>query len=252
MLRILVLTCLLSSWNSYATELVLYTHSSQNESFLNEQKALRGLDGGGHRALLIELVHMIATKVNQPWNLTHIPYIRGIRELQNKNNIVFFNVIPRDQNKDSLKWVGPVMPITFSLYESIHSPLKITSIDDAQKANYICILRGTLVEQTLQKRGFTNLFIHSSYKNCVNMLIKGRVDLIVLPNLSVYQQLITTGLYGTEVRMTAVDVLKEQGYIAFSKEIPDHVINQWQESLNKVLKSTEYSLLTNKMLPKKH
>lgn len=236
--------CLLSfSLQLSASEIFFMTHSLQGQTYFDEKGELRGKKHAGKRAFNLEIVREMMLIMEHPTKIHEYPFIRGLRMVQKCPDFAFFNVSRTPEREDAVKWVGPVQIEKDYFYEMKNSPTGITSLEDAKKVDAICVLNGAIHHETLLKNGFTNLITNVSYVNCFKMLKSGRVNLTPSACCTVSKKLEEAGIGLDEIQQTPVVLLESGGYIAFSKNISDCVIKQWQEAFDQLKESGKYQKL---------
>ena len=123
------------------------------------------------------------------------------------------------------------------------NPTGIQTLEDAKKVSAICVLNGNIHDEFLKNNGFTNVFRSHSYTSCLQMLALKRVDLTPSTALSLIQNLKDAKVLQEDVQKTPVLLFMSEGYLAFSKNVPDDVVRQWQAALEQLKKSGKYDQL---------
>ena len=72
------------------------------------------------------------------------------------------------------------------------------------------------------------------------MLKAGRVYLTTSNDTSISERVREAGIIPEDIQQTPVVVMKATGYLAFSKNIPDDVIRQWQTAFDQIKESGKY------------
>ncbi len=75
------------------------------------------------------------------------------------------------------------------------------------------------------------------------MLNVGRIQLILSSSTMFNQTVKVAGLKVGDFVKTQVRIMKGEGYIAFSKNVPYQVIKKWQDVLDDIKRSGEYNRL---------
>jgi polar amino acid transport system substrate-binding protein len=249
----MILGMIMCFWMGFAnaSQLQFITHNVEGESYKHENGELRGKKAGGRRAFNLELVREMMTYLNYPRVFRAVPFKRGLFYVQNEDNYVFFNVSRNPTRENTVKWVGPLQRDQSYFYELSSAPSGIQTLDDAKKGNQICVLNGGVHETFLQKNGFKNLISNVSYKACFRMLALKRVSLTITSVLSLSERLKGAGISPQDIKQTPVLLTNSEGYLAFSKNISDDIIQQWQNALDHLKLSGKYSQLVQEYLPEK-
>ena len=233
------------------SELRFITHNVEGQTYLDEKGELRGKKSAGRRAFNLELVREMMVQLDYPRDFRVVPFKRGLLYVQKEDNYVFFNVTRNSNREDTVKWVGPLQSDQSYFYELKSTPSGINTLEDAKKGNQICVLNGGVHETFLKERGFKNLISNVSYTACFKMLNLKRVSLTVTSVLSLPDRLKEAGISPEEINQTPVLLTNSEGYIAFSKNISNDVIQQWQDTLDYLKLSGRYSQLVQEYLLEK-
>lgn len=234
-----------------ASDIQFYTHSSEEQTYLDESGELRGKKySNGKRAFYVEVIREMMSHMQPSKKIIQLPFKRGFNAVQEQNNIAFFNVSKTPSRENMVKWVGPLLIDRDYFYKMKNTPTKIETLEDAKKVEGICVLNGSIHESILRKNGFENIYTNKSYVNCFKMLILGRVNLVPASSVKI-KQLEHEGMLISKIQQiqkTPVLLLESGGYIAFSNNIPDKIIIKWQAALDKIKKSGKYQQLYKKFI----
>jgi polar amino acid transport system substrate-binding protein len=227
-----------------AHDVQLLTHDSEQETFVDEHGELHGVKGAGLRAFLVEVVDaLIADLDHQPREIKVVPFARGFRMVQNTPGCALFNVGRTEEREDTVRWVGPTFESEVWFYKRRGADLEITSIEDAKAARRVCVQNGAGDEALLSKLGFENLQRVKSQGQGLKMVALGRADLAPVGEI-VFESLCQEfGVSPDALERTSVRVAHTIGYIAFSKDTPDEVIERWQKALDALKASPRYKEL---------
>ncbi len=245
--RIIVLTAMMiwMGTDSIASEIQFMTHSLKWEVYTDEKGEIRGKEHGGRRAFNVELVREMMILLKHPVHFMEVPFKRGFNLSQSKRNYAFFNVNRTPEREETVKWVGPLQSSITYFYELKNAMTGIQNFEDAKRVNSICVLNGNVHHKLLEKKGFTNIAPNSSYSACIKMLIRGRVNLTPLSNIS---SIIKDPEFSKVVQRTPVKLSDSKGYLVFNISTPDSVIQQWQETLDQIRQSGRYKQLVQQYL----
>lgn len=226
-----------------ASRITFLTHSLGEQSYLEGAKILRGKEHGGRRAFDIELVREMMLLVGERAEIEEIPFKRGLMLVQSSPDYALFNVNRTEEREHTVKWVGPLQSSITHFYENAKAPTGIKSMEDAKRVGSICVMRGNVHHRYLERQGFTNIYPVNSYASCIDMLILGRVSITPLSNLSALAE--SKNPEATLVKKTPVKVMESEGYLAFSKNTSDALIEEWQAALDEIKASGRYDELLN-------
>ncbi len=146
------------------------------------------------------------------------------------------------------KWVGPLIPEKIVLFARKDSGLIIKSPKDAKKVGSIATVSGYASEKLLKAMGFTNLASQRSPLQGPDALKFGRVDLWINSNITMKKTALAAGV--DPDLFEPVFVLKEiPSYLAFSKSVPDHLVNQWQAALDDMKQDGTWERIVSGWVP---
>jgi polar amino acid transport system substrate-binding protein len=224
------------------------THDVQGATYTDENGVLRGLEKTGKRAFTVELVRKMMVLLNHPQTVKVVPFKRGFFTLQNEPDYALFNISRKPDRENLVQWVGPLLDEITYLYELKDTPTPVLSLDDARKADRLCVRIGTAGYDILMKKNFKNIHQNSSGAACFKMLAARRVALVSSDINSFRGKLKLAGVSEEKIQQTPVIVHKSQGYIAFSNNISKAEIARWQNALEALKRSGEYDDLVEKYL----
>lgn len=250
-LQFLIAVIGLNSVNVFASDIQFLTHSSEEQTYLDERGELRGKRySNGKRAFYVEVIREMMSDMKHSKKITQVPFKRGFKAAQKQTNIALFNVSKTSSREHMFKWVGPLLKETDYFYEMQDNPTEIKTLEDARGVKSICVLNGGIHESILKNNNFKNIYTNKNYVNCFKMLILGRASLIPASSVKM-KQLEQEGMPISGIQKiikTPVILLESRGYIAFSKSISDETIKKWQRSLDRIKKSGKYQHLYNKFV----
>lgn len=244
-LLFLLSTCAITSAST--SEFRILTHNSKNQIKVVDG-IYHGIEKAGKRAFYVELVKVLLKKMNYPVTIENVPFPRGLVWVQTEDNFIFFAVQRTESREKTVKWVGPISMGSDYFFELKSKPTKITKIEDATNLR-VCVLRKSVHDDHLSKKGFTRLLRHSDYTICFDMLAHGRVDLAISSPDTYEDKLKATETPLEKIQSTGVIVLQGNIYIAFSKNIPDQEIEKWNNALAEIKRSGVYQELLGRYLP---
>jgi ABC-type amino acid transport substrate-binding protein len=201
-------------------------------SFNTKEQKLKGI--------AVKIVKKILEDINytnkiyiQPWDVAYdnIKY--------NKNKIIIA-MVKTKQREDLFKWVGPIININSNLYKRSNDNITIKNYNDAKKVKYVTVVSKYPEYEILKSMDFDNLFEVYSVIGSIRGLINNRVDLITVGDIVLDFSISQAQIDNTLIKNTNLLILSNKLYIAFSRDVSDDIINKWQKSLNKLIKSGIY------------
>jgi ABC-type amino acid transport substrate-binding protein len=139
--------------------------------------------------------------------------------------------VGRTPSRENLfKWVGPIGVWKPTLYANAASNLTIASPEDASKAGKICVVKEDLRHNLLRDLNFTNIEAVAEDGICARMLSQGEVSLWMGSATSFKGIIAKENLSEADFK-PMYDVFNNPLYLAFSKDVPDSVVSEWQQDL---------------------
>jgi polar amino acid transport system substrate-binding protein len=221
-----------------AAELQIYTHTTEGQVISENGHNLQGREHAGERAFYVELVRALLAELNLNISINEVPLARGLMMLKDQRNIVFFSVNRTPARENMASWVGPIKEkgaINY-FYENPKHPTGIKILSDAKNLP-VCVSRANTLEDFLKKQSFTHLVSVSNHIQCFNMLVAGRVSIVVSRADNIEDRLQSLGLSMANIQTTPVFIEGEAGYIALSKDVLPEEVKRWSTALQKIKSS---------------
>lgn len=242
--RITVLVLLISSSvfshtcksNENQHSITYYTEVYPPSSYYQNDKLI------GLSVELIKLIWQAQNIAEQPIRV--VPWARGYKEITSRPNIALFSMSKTAQRAPKFKWVGPLFTSQYFIISHPDFELSIDHISDAFEYS-IAVVRDDATESIIKESGYPNkqIIAAKSMQNALALFKANRVSLLAISRSglksAIKQQYIDPKQFKNLFFLKSVE-----DYIAFSKETPDEVINQFQTSLDKLKK--EHQLLKRK------
>ncbi|MDO9617745.1 MAG: ABC transporter substrate-binding protein [Pseudomonas sp.] len=240
----LSLTGLLAPTTCLARDWLIYTHSLDSQAELIDGQ-LRGREHAGKRAFFLELVRELLADMAEPLPIQEVPLARGLAQLQQRDDVVLFNLGKTPERLPLAHWVGPIWEETDWLYENTLHPTGIQSLHDA-KSLPVCVLNSSSHDERLTALGFSQLKRNNAYSTCFGMLAAGRIALVASADSGLAQRLREAGVTADKVRPSAVQLGRDEGFIALSRSMPEQDIARWRAALQRVQQDGRFQALQNR------
>lgn len=203
------------------------------------------VENGTLKGLSVDLLKMIWSELGlKPQKINMLPWSRGYNLLKNRPNTVLFSTAKTEERAEMFKWACPISVNTRTALIALKTKrITINSIDDAKKFK-IGTLRNDAAEQILLSMGFNHKQIDpvSSLDQNIRKLDIGRIDMIAFNEYSFYNMLDADGIRRNKYE--TIYLVKETiPCYAFSRDVPDNQVRQFQNALDKIRKSPEYQKL---------
>ncbi len=200
------------------------------------------LENGELKGIAVDLLKLIWQDLGiEPQEIKILPWARAYRMLQNGERTVLFSTAKTEERADQFKWACPITTSSGTAFIALKSKhLVVNSAQDLKKYK-IGTIRNDAAEQLLLYQGFDAERIEpvSNLFQNLKKLEVGRIDLIAYNDDSFYRTLVKNGIRVDPFETVFVEKRVEPCY-AFSKDVPDGLIQKFQEALDKQRESARY------------
>jgi polar amino acid transport system substrate-binding protein len=238
---ILILLLILTS-SSYAQKINLVTELYSPFQIIGDDDQLTGF--------AIELVEIMNQKSGIETDIQVYPWARSFEMAKTIPNTFIFSISRTPERKQMFKWIGDYYTSTDALYSlASREDIKINSITDAKKYITAATRRGA-GEQRLEKLNFTKdkLVITSNQEQSLQMLIRGRVDLITNNDLNFFKMIEKFG-YTNDHFKKAYSISTVNFGIAAHPNTDVHLINKMKKALEDIKTDGTHGKLMEKWFP---
>lgn len=232
---------LLLAANARADSWQLLTHSTDGQ-VSKQQGQLHGMPHAGKRAFFVELLLRLQQELQLQASMRDVPLARGWQTLSTTPRVALFNLSRTLVREPHARWVGPIWQEADYFYERSAYPTGVLRLEDARLLP-VCVLNGNVHDQRLSELGFSQLTRSNQYEGCLQMLVAGRVALIVSSSRDIAQKLRAANINPREISQLPVVVNADDGYIALSPDTPDAEVRRWQAGLDKLRHNGDYQRL---------
>lgn len=207
-------------------ELRIITEISPPYNFIDKDYQITGQS--------TEIVQAIMEYTGTKAEIETMPWSEGLALAETGPGIVLYSTNKTPQREDLFKWVGPIGSYEQAFFAKKGSGIEIKSLEDAMKVNSIGVYKDDAGAQFLESHGFENLDISMTDAQALQKLMKGDVDLWLgtKDGLALMAEEASVNIDDLELMPTVV--IKANLYIAFSKDIPDDIITEWQTALDEL------------------
>jgi len=182
----------------------------------------------------VDIVRAIRDRLGIESEIKVYPWARGYKFLETRKNTALFSTTRSKKREELFKWVGPIAEKKIGLFAMKDRKIKLKTLEDA-KDYLIGVQLGGVGMQYLEDRGFKNFDASTTPSANLKKLTGGRNDLWFASNATVAGN--CKKLY---IDVNAIELVLEieSTYmaIAFNKDTPDGIINQWQETYEELIK----------------
>jgi polar amino acid transport system substrate-binding protein len=226
------------SWAA-ATELQLYTEENPPINFSHN---------GQPDGLSVAAVRELLRRTGDSGTIHMVPWARGYKRAQSRANVGLFVTVRTPEREALFQWVGPLLSTTTSFYARRGSGLQIDSLERARQAEMIGVPRDWYSQQFLEREGFNNLHLVSKPHSMLEMVLYGRIPLMV------YEDQLLPSLMA-ELGGSMVDLerhysfMHSSSYIVFSLQTDSHLVSRWQAALEDMRSDGSLARLHRRWLP---
>lgn len=149
----------------------------------------------------------------------HLPWTRALLMTEETPTLLAAPVTRTPEREKKFMWIAPLMDNTPILLSVDHS-IPISAPDKLKEMN-VGVLRGSALESSLQRLGFTRIETASSYKLNVKKLLAGRLDAVAGSDISLRYAAIHAGADMSRLIFGPQIAEPKQRYLAASLQFPE-------------------------------
>lgn len=190
---------------------------------------------GKLQGISVDLLEMVWQRMGADLNRSVIevlPWTQGYRKTVTENNTVLFAVGRIPEREPLFKWAGPIGSSWYVLLTKMERNISIYDAEDLKKFK-IAAVEDDLAVQKLLDNGVKkdDLIIETTSEPIVGMLKNGSIDAWAYNDLTAIWQLQQSGENASDYKVAYV-FGSSDGYLAFNKEVPDSLVQSFQEAIN--------------------
>jgi polar amino acid transport system substrate-binding protein len=208
-------------------------------------------ENGKIKGMAVDVVREILRIVKHRENIVILPWARAYLNIQNEPKHILFAMGRSPARENLFKWVGPIFSNRTFFYKKRDSNIHIETMEDAKKVKAIGVVINDFNHTLLKSKGFKNLRPNTNHMSNIKMLILNRLDLVPSGELGIEISMHEAKIESKMIERTKVLVFDSKLYIALSKDIPDSVVQQWQEALEQVIRDGIHAKIRKKYIKKK-
>ena len=200
------------------------------------------------KGLSVEVVQEIERRLGLKDEITLVPWSRAYREVQGPGRIALFAMARTPAREKLFKWVGPIVTFYSSLYAPARGGMRLRSMEDAKRAESVLVVRDWYTSEQLASMGFKNLVPVADPATAIRMILAGRATLFATERLSMPQTMAQAGIPEESLEIV-YSYASSEGYIAFSHETPDSLVQAWNEKLREMKRDGSFRAIYKRWLP---
>lgn len=236
-MKYLISLFLLLSTSLFAYELNFMTEEYPPYNYSKDNKVV---------GLATEIVEEIKKEHKVNGSIEMMKWSKAYNIIQKKPNQVLYVMTRTPAREDLFKWVGPVAENKWVFFAKKGRNLKINNLDDAKKVEKIGTYKDDACEIFLIEQGFKNIDSVALDTQNVKKLEADRIDLWIAGEIQGYFKAKEENKQN--ILEKVFEIQNTHLYIAFSKDVPDSVINEWQTTLNKMKEDGRYKTILDRYL----
>ena len=229
----LLLCVLLACTSVNAAEITFLTHFIRPFSY-EENDEFKGF--------AVDIVREMMKSMGHPEKFEMYPFPRALATVQEQPDFALFIVARNPERETTVKWVGPLVTNNVYFYKKKGSSVQVNTLDDVKNLpeERVGVGRGNADHTFLTAQGFTNLYPTSNQMQSLQMLANGRIDVTPMGEMVLMGMAQEAGINPEEFERTDVKLYPSILFLAFSNNVPDEIIAQWQQALDALKASGKY------------
>jgi polar amino acid transport system substrate-binding protein len=189
------------------------------------------LDANGNPAgVTIDLVNDLLGRLGVKAAIRILPWKRAYHMGLYESNVALMETTRTEERESLFKWVGPILVVKRIIYGMADYDKPLKTVEDLQQGGTICVLRGSSNERYLQSLGITRMNSVTLPSQCLKMIEADRVQLFYTSEIGMEGLLKEQGIAADKFK-ALLQLKNEYLYLAFSKDVSDARVSNWQEAL---------------------
>ena len=190
---------------------------------------------GKLQGISVDLLEKVWQRMGEDLNRSIIqvlPWTQGYKKTLKEDNTVLFTAGRIPEREQLFKWAGPIGSSWYVLLTKMDMDINIYDAEDLKKIK-IAAVEDDLAVQMLLDHGVKkdDLIIETTSEPIVEMLKNGSIDAWAYNDLTAIWQLQQLGENASDYRVAYV-FGSSDGYLAFNKDVPDSLVQSFQEAIN--------------------
>ncbi|MFW6172899.1 MAG: transporter substrate-binding domain-containing protein [Elusimicrobiota bacterium] len=204
-------------------------------------------ENGVLKGLTVDIIKELSEKTGTDITLVPESFDNAFEKLKGEGNYAIPTLVFTKERKPMFSWVGPLAITNTYLYGRKNLDKDILTLDDAKNVNSIGVVKDYYSHQLLESHGFDNLVVYSNEEFLLHALSNGNIDLAPF-NTAVLQRLLQINNEVAEFSKT-ISIDLDMTFIGFSSDVPNEIVKNWQNELDKMKETGEFREIYSKWLP---
>ena len=201
----------------------IYTESFPPYNFMDKN----GTVSGSSTAVVMEIMK----RLNTSGRIELLNWSASYNHALNEQHSVLYSAERTPARENLFRWAGPIGEYDYTFFSKNGSIENISILDDAKKARSICVVKDDARDQFLESSGFVNLVLAPNDMTCAGMVQAGDAELWLGSDTN-FEDIVADGGYLASEFQPIITVKRTELYLAFSRDIPQSVVDKWQNSLD--------------------
>lgn len=195
------------------------------------------LENGEVKGVGVDILKAIWKRLGQPpQKIRLMSWSKAYQAALSQPNTVLFGTARLDSRENLFKWVGPIFLKRFVLFAHKQTRLKAVDFEDVH-ALRIGTTRDDAAEQELLRQGvrLDRMVRVQGLKEQLELLEANKVDVIARDEMTIQDYMDRHGLKRDTIRKVK-SISGASLWYAFSRDVPDKVVREFQDTLNDLKK----------------
>ena len=201
------------------------------------------LEDGELKGKAPPLVRKLLDKAGLEYELQVLPWPRAYALAQKQANVLIFSINRTEHRESQFHWIGMLAkPTRNALFSLANTPLRFKSLDEAKLRRVATKING-YNDQLLRQQGFTRLHAVPTTRQCILMLRRGRVDLLIGNEAILHHYMDEMQIPTSELSL-AYTISENRTYLAASLATPPATLAHLRDAYQALVKSGEFPVFT--------
>jgi len=211
------------------------TMSADLTYYTEQMPPFNYMENGTLQGISVDLLEAVTEKMGKKVTreeITLVPWTGGYQAALTGNNTVLFATVRIPEREQSFKWVGPIYTYTDVLFARPDRGITIESPEDLKGYRIGAIVDDLAVQQLLDAGVNESQIVQETNASVlVEKLDNGEIDLWAYSEEAgrYFSEQVTGNYYSYKV---VYKLETRDAYYAFSKDVPDSVVQSFQQSLD--------------------
>ena len=196
------------------------------------------LDNGELKGKAPPLVRKLLARAGLEYDLQVLPWPRAYALAENRANVLIFSINRTEHREPRFHWIGMLAePTRNALFSHARTPLQFDSLEEAKSQRVATKING-FNDQLLRQRGFTRLHPVPTTRQCILMLRRGRVDLLIGNEAILHHYMAEMQIPASELSL-AYTISENRAFVAASLTTPTATVQRLRDAYRELVAKGE-------------